>query len=45
MRRSHTISLQIDYLYDDAYRFLADPLNYGAWAAVDRDSYRPVQFC
>lgn len=42
MRRSHTISLQIDYPYDDAYRFLADPLNYGAWAAVDRDSYRPL---
>ena len=42
MRRSHTISLQIDYPYDDAYRFLADPLNYGTWAAVEQDSYRPL---
>lgn len=42
MRRSHTITLHIDYPYADAYRFLADPLNFGAWAAVDKDSYRPL---
>ncbi|KRA41747.1 hypothetical protein [Devosia sp. Root635] len=42
MRRSHTISLYIDYPYDTAYRFLANPLNYGEWAAVDRASYRPL---
>lgn len=43
MRRSHTISLSIDYPYADAYRFLADPLNYGEWAAVDKATYRPLQ--
>lgn len=42
MRRSHTISLYIDYPYEAAYRFLVDPANYGEWAAVDKDSYRPV---
>ena len=42
MRRSHTISLSIDYPYEDAYRFLANPLNYGEWAAVDRDTFRPL---
>jgi hypothetical protein len=42
MRRSHTITLQIDYPFEDAYRFLADPLNYGTWAAVDQASYRPL---
>jgi hypothetical protein len=42
MRRSHTISVQIDYPYDLAYRFLADPANYSRWAAVDPDSYGPV---
>ena len=36
MRRSHTISLYIDVPYEAAYRFLADPANYGEWAAVDR---------
>jgi hypothetical protein len=33
--------VQIDYPYEAAYRFLANPLNYAAWAAVDKDSYRP----
>ena len=42
MRRSHTISLQIDYPYDLAYRFLAEPRNFADWAAVDRDSYKPL---
>lgn len=42
MRRSHTITLQIDYPYEAAYRFLANPLNYAAWAAVEKDSYRPL---
>jgi len=42
MRRSHTISLTIDYPYEDAYRYLADPANYPEWAAVDRRTYRPL---
>jgi hypothetical protein len=42
MRRSHTISLSIDYPYEATYRFLADPLNYGEWAAVDKRSFRPL---
>ena len=42
MRRSHTISLYIDVPYEAAYRFLADPANYGEWAAVDKNTYRPL---
>jgi hypothetical protein len=42
MRRSHTISLSIDYPYEDAYRFLAEPRNYAEWAAVDPRSFRPL---
>lgn len=42
MRRSHTISLSIDYPYEDAYRFLSEPRNYGEWAAVDQASFRPL---
>lgn len=43
MRRSHTITLQIDYPYELAYRFLMEPRNFAEWAAVDRDSYRPLE--
>jgi hypothetical protein len=42
MRRSHTISLSIDYPYEAAYRFLSDPRTYGDWAAVDKQSFRPL---
>ncbi|KKB80550.1 hypothetical protein VW29_17250 [Devosia limi DSM 17137] len=42
MRRSHTITLQIDYAYDLAYRFLMEPRNFADWAAVDKESYRPL---
>lgn len=42
MRRSHTISIQIDYPCEAAYRFLSQPRNYGEWAAVDKASYKPV---
>ena len=42
MRRSHTLTFQIECPYEAAYRFLADPRNYGEWAAVDKGSYRPV---
>ena len=42
MRRSQTISLFIDCPYATTYRFLADPRNYGEWAAVERQTYRPL---
>ena len=43
MRRSHTISVSINHPYEATYRYLAEPRNYGEWAAVDRDSYRPLE--
>ena len=43
MRRSHTISLTIDYPYAEAYRYLANPANYAEWAAVDARTYRPLR--
>ncbi|KFC69764.1 hypothetical protein FF80_01268 [Devosia sp. LC5] len=42
MRRSHTISIQIEYPYEATYRFLSQPRNYGEWAAVDKASYKPA---
>lgn len=42
MRRSHTISVSINYPYEAAYRFLAEPRNYSEWAAVDQQSFRPL---
>ena len=42
MRRSQTISLFIDSPYEATYRFLADPRNYGEWAAVEKQTYRPL---
>lgn len=42
MRRSQTISIQIDYPYEETYRFLSQPRNYGEWAAVDKASYKPA---
>lgn len=42
MRRSHTITVQIAHPYADTYRFLADPRNYGEWAAVERGTYRQL---
>lgn len=42
MRRSHTISVSINHPYEATYRFLAEPRNYGEWAAVDRQTYRPL---
>ena len=42
MRRSPTFVFQIDYPYEETYRFLADPRNFGEWAAVDKATYRPV---
>lgn len=42
MRRSHTISLFIDYPYEATYRFLSNPLNYGEWAALDKQTYRQL---
>lgn len=42
MRRSHLIAITIDHPLDDTYRFLADPLNYALWAAVDGKSFRQL---
>lgn len=42
MRISHTISLFIDHPYDATYRFLADPRNYAEWAAVEKQTFRPL---
>ena len=43
MRRSHTISVSINHPYEATYRYLAEPRNYGEWAAVDKHSYRPLE--
>ena len=43
MRRSHTITLQIDYPYPSAYRYLADPLNYAQWAALEPGTFRRLE--
>jgi len=43
MRRAHTITVSIAYPYEAAYRFLADPRNYGEWAAVDKDTFRQLE--
>jgi len=43
MRRSHTISIQIDYPYALAYPYLADPRNYADWAAVDPDQFHLLE--
>lgn len=29
--------------YEATYRYLAEPRNYGEWAAVDKHSYRPLE--
>lgn len=43
MRRSHTISIQIDYPYSLAYPYLADPRHYAEWAAVDPSQFYPLE--
>ena len=35
MRRSHTISIQIEQPFSLVYAYLAEPRNYAQWAAVD----------
>ena len=35
MRKSHVIHFAIERPVDEVYAFLADPLNYAKWAAVD----------
>ncbi|KKB76952.1 hypothetical protein VW35_16320 [Devosia soli] len=42
MRRSHTIATQIDYPYEAAYRYLADPASYAQWAAIEPGSFHPL---
>lgn len=41
MRRSHTITLQIERPYAAVYQFLVDPRNFSQWAAVDSASFAP----
>lgn len=40
MRRSHTISISIACPWADAYAYLARPINFEAWAAVEPGSLR-----
>jgi uncharacterized protein YndB with AHSA1/START domain len=42
MRRSHTITLQIERPYAAVYKFLADPRNFSQWAAVDEATFAPL---
>jgi len=42
MRRSHTITLQIDRPYAAVYKFMADPRNFSQWAAVDEGTFEPL---
>lgn len=42
MRRSHTITVSIGRPYDDVYSYLAKPMNYGQWAAVEAGTFRPL---
>ena len=42
MRRSHTITLQIERPYAAVYRFLIDPRNFAQWAAVDAATFAPL---
>ncbi len=43
MRRSHTITLQIERPYAAVYKFLADPRNFSQWAAVDAATFAPLE--
>ncbi len=43
MRRSQTISVQIDRPYLLVYAYLADPGNYPHWAAVDPNFYHRLE--
>ena len=42
MRRSHTISLSIDCPVEEAYAYLAKPVNFQYWAAVEPGTLRPL---
>ena len=42
MRRSHTISISIDRPFDDVYAYLGKPINFQQWAAVEPDTFRPL---
>jgi uncharacterized protein YndB with AHSA1/START domain len=39
MRRSHTITLQIERPYAVVYQYLVDPRNFPQWAAVEASSF------
>lgn len=42
MRRSHTISISIDRPFDDVYAYLGKPINFQQWAAVEPDTFKPL---
>ncbi len=39
MRRSHTITIQIEAPYEAVSAYLAEPRNYPEWAAIDPESF------
>lgn len=43
MRRSHTITLQIERPYARVYQFLVDPRNFPQWAAVEAASFKALE--
>ncbi|WP_375452144.1 SRPBCC family protein [uncultured Devosia sp.] len=42
MRRTHTISVSILRPLAEVYAYLATPINYEQWAAVDKGSLKPL---
>ena len=43
MRRSQTISVSIQRPLDDVYTYLAKPLNYEQWAAIEPGTFKPLE--
>ncbi|SEQ14892.1 hypothetical protein SAMN05428969_2195 [Devosia sp. YR412] len=43
MRRSQTISVSIDRPFDEVHDYLARPLNYQYWAAVEPGTFKPLE--
>lgn len=42
MRRSHTLTTAIARPFDEVYDYLAQPVNYQYWAAVEGGTFRPL---
>jgi len=42
MHQRHIVQISIRRTFEEAYAFLADPLTYPKWAAVDGSTYRQV---